>query len=70
ADNLPSLAVSRKAGYADNGAEPFNRMGKPATLRRIALEPASLVRYAHELTVRGLPAFRESIGLDAEVPAP
>lgn len=64
ADNLASLAVSRKTGYTDNGAEPFNRMGKPATLRRIALEPANLVRYAHELTVEGLPGFRTSIGMD------
>jgi hypothetical protein len=44
----------------------FNRMGKQATLRRIVLEPANLVRYAHELTVDGLPEFRESIGLDPE----
>lgn len=65
ADNLPSLAVSRKAGYTDNGSEPFNRMGKPATLRRVALEPAGLVRYQHPLRVEGLPAFRGSIGLDA-----
>ena len=63
ADNPASLAVSRKTGYTDNGSEPFNRMGKPATLRRIALDPASLVRYKHALTVAGLPEFRESIGL-------
>jgi RimJ/RimL family protein N-acetyltransferase len=66
ADNPASLAVSRKTGYTDNGTEPFNRMGKPATLRRIVLEPANLLRYKHELTVRGLPEFRESIGLDTE----
>ena len=64
ADNPASLAVSRKTGYTDNGSEPFNRMGKPATLRRIVLEPANLVRYRHELTVEGAPAFRTSIGLD------
>lgn len=68
ADNLPSLAVSRKTGYTDNGSEPFNRMGKPATLRRIVLEPASLVRYSRALTVEGLPGFRKSIGLDTEDP--
>jgi hypothetical protein len=39
-------------------------MGKPATLQRIVLEPANLVRYSHELTVEGLPEFRRSIGLD------
>jgi len=64
ADNPASLAVSRKTGYTDNGSEPFNRMGKPATLRRIALDPANLVRHKHELTVAGLPEFRRSIGLD------
>jgi hypothetical protein len=58
--------VSRKAGYTDNGSELFNRTGKPATLRRIVLEPANLVRYKHELTVHGLPEFRKSIGLDTE----
>jgi RimJ/RimL family protein N-acetyltransferase len=67
ADNPASLAVSRKTGYTDNGTEPFNRMGKPATLRRIALQPADLVRYKHGLTVDGLPEFRRSIGLGAAV---
>jgi RimJ/RimL family protein N-acetyltransferase len=66
ADNPASLAVSRKAGYTDNGTEPFNRMGKPATLRRIVLEPASLIRYSHDLTVEGSEEFRQSIGLDTE----
>lgn len=63
ADNPASLAVSRKTGYTDNGSEPFNRLGKPATLRRIVLDPANLVRYKHPLTVAGLPEFRKSIGL-------
>jgi len=63
-DNPASLAVSRKAGYADNGWEPGNRMGKRATMRRIILEPAKLVRFEHKLTVEGLPEFRRSIGLD------
>jgi RimJ/RimL family protein N-acetyltransferase len=66
ADNPASLAVSRKTGYSDNGTEPFNRMGKPATLHRIVLEPANLVRYKHEVTVQGLPEFRQSIGLAAD----
>jgi RimJ/RimL family protein N-acetyltransferase len=65
-DNQSSLAVSRKTGYADNGTERLSRLGKPATLRRILLEPASLVRYKHELTVSGLPEFRKSIGLDSD----
>jgi len=64
-DNPASLAVSRKTGYADNGTERRSRLGKPATLRRIILEPANLVRYPHELSVERLAEFRASIGLDA-----
>ena len=65
-DNPASLAVSRKTGYTDNGADRFNRLGKPAIMRRIILEPANLVRYKHDLTVEGLPEFRKSIGLDTD----
>ena len=64
ADNVTSLAVSRKTGYSDNGTERYNRLGKPAIMHRIILEPENLVRYKHELTVEGLPEFRASIGLD------
>jgi RimJ/RimL family protein N-acetyltransferase len=67
-DNPASLAVSRKTGYTDNGTERRNRLGRPATLRRVQLEPARLVRYQHPLTVSGLAEFRRSIGLD-EPPA-
>lgn len=63
-DNPASLAVSRKCGYTENGTELRTRMGKLATLQRVVLEPASLVRYPSELTVEGLPEFRRSIGLD------
>jgi RimJ/RimL family protein N-acetyltransferase len=65
ADNAASLAVSKKVGYEDQGWHPVNRLGKQATLRRLMLEPASLVRYEHPLTVTGLAEFRRSIGLDA-----
>jgi RimJ/RimL family protein N-acetyltransferase len=65
ADNPASLGVSRKCGYRENGVSIRNRMGKPATLQLLILEPADLVRYEHELTVEGLPEFRRSIGLDA-----
>jgi RimJ/RimL family protein N-acetyltransferase len=65
-DNLASLAVSRKTGYTDNGTDQRNRLGQPATMRRIQLEPAGLVRYEHELSVSGLPEFRKSIGLDTD----
>ena len=65
ADNPASLGVSRKCGYRENGVSIRNRMDKPATLQLLILEPGSLVRYEHELTVEGLPEFRRSIGLDA-----
>jgi RimJ/RimL family protein N-acetyltransferase len=68
ADNPASLTVSRKTGYTDNGTERCSRLGKSAIMRRIILEPANLVRYKHELTVRGLPEFRRSIGLDPDEP--
>ena len=64
-DNPASLTVSRKTGYADNGVDRVNRLGQPAVMHRIVLEPANLVRYKHELTVEGLPEFRASIGLDS-----
>ena len=64
-DNPASLGVSRKCGYRENGVSMRNRMGKPATLQLLILEPGSLVRYEHELIVEGLPEFRRSIGLDA-----
>jgi RimJ/RimL family protein N-acetyltransferase len=67
-DNPASLAVSRKTGYTENGVDYVDRLGKPAVMRRIILEPANLVRYEHELTVAGLPEFRKSIGLDAGEP--
>jgi RimJ/RimL family protein N-acetyltransferase len=64
-DNPASLGVSRKCGYRENGVSMRNRMGKPATLQLLILEPGNLTRYEHELTVEGLPEFRRSIGLDA-----
>jgi RimJ/RimL family protein N-acetyltransferase len=68
-DNPASLAVSRKVGYTDNGIERCSRLGQPAVMRRIILEPANLVRYSSSLTVEGLPAFRNSIGLEAATAA-
>ncbi len=65
-DNPASLTVSRKTGYADNGVDRVNRLGQPAVMHRIVLEPANLVRYKHDLTVAGVPEFRRSIGLDAD----
>jgi hypothetical protein len=65
-DNPASLAVSRKTGYTDNGVDRVSRLGKPAIMRRIILEPANLVRYKHDLAVEGVPEFRKSIGLDTD----
>lgn len=63
-DNPSSRAVSRKVGYAENGWHRVDRQGQPATLVDLLLERKNLVRCEHELTVRGLPEFRRSIGLD------
>jgi RimJ/RimL family protein N-acetyltransferase len=68
-DNPASLAVSKKTGYVENGWRRVERLGKPATIQDLLLEPASLVRYEHRLVVDGLAAFRRSIGLDADPPA-
>lgn len=64
-DNPASLAVSRKCGYAENGIRASNRMGKPATLQQLILQPECLIRYKHELAVEGAAEFRRSIGLDS-----
>lgn len=38
-------------------------LGLRITAGPVELEPASLVRFEHALTVEGLPAFRRSLGL-------
>jgi RimJ/RimL family protein N-acetyltransferase len=68
-DNPASLTVSRKTGYTDNGVDRVNRLGQPAVMRRIVLEPANLIRFKHDLTAAGVPEFRKSIGLDPDEPA-
>src|ERR1700733_11359839 len=65
-DNPASLAVSRKTGYTENGVDRVDRLGKPAIMRPIVLQPANLGPYKHDPTVRGLPGFRKSIGLDTD----
>lgn len=64
-DNPASRAVSRKVGYTENGWQRVQRQGEPVTLVHLLLERDNFVRFDHELTVHGLPAFRRSIGLDA-----
>jgi RimJ/RimL family protein N-acetyltransferase len=63
-DNPASRAVSRKVGYTENGWRRVQRQGKPATLVELLLERENFVRFEHDLTVRGLPEFRRSLGLD------
>ena len=65
-DNAASLGVSKKVGYTENGRKRVARLGRPATLQKMALMPENLVRYEHPLVVDGLPEFRRSIGLDAD----
>jgi RimJ/RimL family protein N-acetyltransferase len=65
ADNLASMAVSRKVGYTENGVDIWARDGTPVPHQRFLLTRGNLVRYEHPLTVTGLPAFRRSLGLDA-----
>jgi RimJ/RimL family protein N-acetyltransferase len=62
-DNPASLGVSKKVGYAESGWQRMARLGKPATQQRFVLTAGRLVRYEHELTIAGLPEFRQSIGL-------
>ena len=65
ADNPASLAVSRKVGYRDNGVRRLKRReGELATNLGLVLRPEDLVRGEHPLEVKGVAAFRRSIGLD------
>jgi RimJ/RimL family protein N-acetyltransferase len=64
ADNLASMAVSRKVGYTENGVDIWARDGTPVPHQRFLLTRGDLVRYEHPLTVTGLPAFRRSLGLE------
>jgi hypothetical protein len=57
--------VSKKVGYTDHGWRRVARQGGQATIQGLVLDPDSLVRYEHALSVEGLEAFRRSIGLDA-----
>ena len=63
-DNVASVSVSRKVGYTENGVDIWARDGEPVPHQRFLLSRGNLVRYEHPLTVRGLAAFRHSIGLD------
>ncbi len=66
-DNPASLAVSRKVGYRLGGQKRLRRReGELAVNQQLVLCPEDLVRGDHDITVEGLPAFRRSIGLDAD----
>lgn len=43
ADNGPSLAVSRKVGYRDNGTEIDQRRGQSAEVQRVVVTPETFV---------------------------
>ncbi|MDQ1687950.1 MAG: hypothetical protein QOK42_925 [Frankiaceae bacterium] len=63
ADNAPSLAVSRKLGYVDDGIEIRSRRGLPATLVRLRLSrEAWLARRGDTATVTGLDGVSELLG--------
>lgn len=67
-DNPASLAVSRKVGYRPNGVQRVVRRGQLGINHRLTLAPADLVR-GDAITVSGLDAFRNLIGLDGTTPS-
>lgn len=65
-DNPASLGVSRKVGYRENGVvRRERRPGEVATTVELLLTPEDFVRGEHPVQVRGVEAFRRSIGLDS-----
>ena len=66
-DNAASLAVSRKVGYRLGGQKRLRRReGELAVNQQLVLRPEDLVRGDQSIAVEGLPAFRRSIGLEAD----
>ena len=65
-DNPASLGVSRKVGYQPTVVNRIKRReGELALNQGLVLTPETFVRGEHEVSVRGVEAFREFIGLDA-----
>jgi RimJ/RimL family protein N-acetyltransferase len=53
-DNAPSLRVSRKLGYVDDGTARYAPRGVPAVEQRLRLEPGNFARPGWRLAVEGL----------------
>lgn len=62
-DNQPSLAVSRKVGYLDNGEVRLPRRDTVAVQRRLVLTPETFVRPAEPVEVTGVEPLQTFIGL-------
>ena len=65
-DNLSSHGVSRKLGYAANGAERHVRRGRPATVQRFRLDrQAWEATHSVPVTITGLEPCLQMFGLPA-----
>lgn len=65
--DFPSLAVSRKVGYREDGRERLlRRPDEVAVNLRLVLTPETFVPGEQPLAVEGLAAFRRFVGLDAD----
>ena len=63
-DNVASLAVSRKLGYADDGIERLVVRGRPAVSRRLRLDRAAWEAHrAIPVEISGLPPCLAYFGL-------
>lgn len=69
-DNPSSLAVSRKVGYRPNGRRWLARRGSLAEQQLLLLTPETFRRGTDPVQVRGVPALRAFLGLDARDPRP
>ena len=66
-DNASSNGVTRRIGYAENGADLLAREGKPALSRRYVLDRATWdsrpAELRPEVDLVGIPAVREQLGI-------
>ncbi|TFB84763.1 N-acetyltransferase [Cryobacterium algoricola] len=63
-DNAPSLAVSRKVGYTENGVARLKRRdGEMAVIQRLVVTAETLNRPEFELRGRGVGPMQELLGL-------
>jgi RimJ/RimL family protein N-acetyltransferase len=66
-DNAPSLAVSRRLGYADNGLSRTNSPTGVTELQHLRLRAESWRAADHQVEIAGLEACLPWFGLDGEV---